>query len=265
MDVEKRKNMGNDLSRQGGGPYGPEWSKGALGFLFIEKAVGLAVAEKLGNGNFDPIMVKPGTMGWMLQIAKLTPGMDSGGQMHVGYAVCLKLGQATTAGRPRGIEGGFERFLRERMLDRRKCSGGPGTRKPVSLHLDDLSEVDCLCRLFGALRVVLLASACFVHWAGQLTRRLRLKIGNRKHPKNPRSKFSLCFPSVLMCSETVAISVCQKRTPKSLLHDCVSAHAGPTVNSSPSSSMAYSVALAGVVVLMADAALCQSWWARMGC
>ncbi|PKI51790.1 hypothetical protein CRG98_027838 [Punica granatum] len=99
------------------------------------------------------------------------------------------------------------------MLRIRKCSSGRGTRKPVLLRLYDRSEVDHLCRLFTPLRAELLVSAYFVLWAERLTCRPRLKIGNRRRPRNPRPEFSLCFPSV-MGSETVAISVCRKRTPK---------------------------------------------------
>ncbi|PKI48598.1 hypothetical protein CRG98_031017 [Punica granatum] len=48
----------------------------------------------------------------------------------------------------------------------------------------------------------------------RLTCRPRLEINNRRRPRNPRMRLSQCFPSVLMCSKTTVISVCQKRVPK---------------------------------------------------
>ncbi|PKI65466.1 hypothetical protein CRG98_014124 [Punica granatum] len=48
----------------------------------------------------------------------------------------------------------------------------------------------------------------------RLTRRPRLETDNRRRLWNPRTELSQCFPSVLMCSETTMISVCQKRVPK---------------------------------------------------
>ncbi|PKI79294.1 hypothetical protein CRG98_000308 [Punica granatum] len=50
----------------------------------------------------------------------------------------------------------------------------------------------------------------------RLTCRPRLEIANRSRPRNLRTGLSQCFSSVLMCSETIAISVCQKRVPKAL-------------------------------------------------
>ncbi|PKI35965.1 hypothetical protein CRG98_043647 [Punica granatum] len=102
-------------------------------------------------------------------------------------------------------------------LERRIINGmfaWPGTQKSVLLCLDYRSEVVCFCRLFAPLRAVLLMSACFVPWAEQLTRRPWLEVDNRRHPRDPRTGLSQCFPSVLTCSEATAISVCQKRVPK---------------------------------------------------
>ncbi|PKI32874.1 hypothetical protein CRG98_046735 [Punica granatum] len=90
-----------------------------------------------------------------------------------------------------------------------ECSSVPGTRKPVLLRLDDRGEVVRFYRLFAPLRDVPLVSACFVLWAERFTCRPWLEIDIRRCPKNPRTGLSLCFPSVLMCSETTAISVCQ--------------------------------------------------------
>ncbi|PKI78947.1 hypothetical protein CRG98_000659 [Punica granatum] len=95
-----------------------------------------------------------------------------------------------------------------------ECSGVPGTRKPISLHLDDRSEVVCFCRTFAPLRAVLLVSTCFVLWAERFTCRPRLEIDMRRRPRNPQTRLSQCFPSVLMCSETTVIFVCKKRVPK---------------------------------------------------
>ncbi|PKI34579.1 hypothetical protein CRG98_045030 [Punica granatum] len=50
----------------------------------------------------------------------------------------------------------------------------------------------------------------------RLTSRPRLEIDNWRCPRNPRMGLSQCFPSVLMCSETTVISVCQKRVSKAL-------------------------------------------------
>ncbi|PKI75911.1 hypothetical protein CRG98_003694 [Punica granatum] len=95
-----------------------------------------------------------------------------------------------------------------------ECSGDSGTRKPALPRLDDRGEVVHFCRLFVPLRAVLLASVCFVSWAERLTRRPWLEINIRRRPKNPQTRLSQCFPSVLMCSETTVISVCQKRVTK---------------------------------------------------
>ncbi|PKI58745.1 hypothetical protein CRG98_020852 [Punica granatum] len=95
-------------------------------------------------------------------------------------------------------------------LLKRECSGDPGTRKPVLLRLDDRGEVVCFRRLFTPLRDVSLVSACFVLWAKRFTCRPWLEIDIRRHPRNPRMGLSQCFLSVLICSETTVISVCQK-------------------------------------------------------
>ncbi|PKI49807.1 hypothetical protein CRG98_029784 [Punica granatum] len=68
--------------------------------------------------------------------------------------------------------------------------------------------------LVRVMRAVLLMSACLMLWAEPLTRRPRLEIANWRHPRNPRTRLSQCFSSVLMCSETIAISICQKQVPK---------------------------------------------------
>ncbi|PKI60685.1 hypothetical protein CRG98_018932 [Punica granatum] len=95
-----------------------------------------------------------------------------------------------------------------------ECSGDPGTRKPVLLRSNYQSEIVRLCCLFALLHAILLVSACFVLWAERLTRQPRLEIDNLRRPRNSRTGLPQCFPSVLMCSETIAISVCQKRVPK---------------------------------------------------
>ncbi|PKI64999.1 hypothetical protein CRG98_014584 [Punica granatum] len=95
-----------------------------------------------------------------------------------------------------------------------ECLGVPGTRKPVSLRLDDRSEVVRFCLSFAPLRAVLLVSAYFVLWPERFTCQPRLEIDIRRRPRNPRTGLFQCFPSVLMCSETTVISVCQKRVPK---------------------------------------------------
>ncbi|PKI49541.1 hypothetical protein CRG98_030078 [Punica granatum] len=114
----------------------------------------------------------------------------------------------------RGSHLAREKVGRSSVLDRSKCSGGPRTRKLVLLRLEDRNKVDHFCRLFTPQCAELLVSACFVLRAKRLTRRPRLKIENQRRPRNPRPEFSLCFPSVLMYSETAAISIYQKGTPK---------------------------------------------------
>ncbi|PKI68514.1 hypothetical protein CRG98_011110 [Punica granatum] len=109
--------------------------------------------------------------------------------------------------------------------------GGPEARKSVLLGLDDQNEVDCLCRLFVFLYAILLALACIVLWAEQLTRRPEPEIENQRRPGNLRSKFSQYFPSVLIRLETTAISVCRKQAPKSLPRACVFDLADPAINS----------------------------------
>ncbi|PKI58748.1 hypothetical protein CRG98_020855 [Punica granatum] len=95
------------------------------------------------------------------------------------------------------------------MLFVSECSGDPGTRKPVLLRLDDRGEVVRFCLLFAPLRDVTLVSACFVLWAERVTCRPQLEIDIWRHPRNPRMGLSQCFSSVLMCSETTVVSVCQ--------------------------------------------------------
>ncbi|PKI61616.1 hypothetical protein CRG98_017991 [Punica granatum] len=80
--------------------------------------------------------------------------------------------------------------------------------------LDDRSGVVRFYRLLAPLRDVLLVLACSVLWAERFTCRHRLEIDIRRRPRNPRMGLSQYFPSVLMCSETTVISVCQKRVPK---------------------------------------------------
>ncbi|PKI68042.1 hypothetical protein CRG98_011638 [Punica granatum] len=86
-------------------------------------------------------------------------------------------------------------------------------RKPVLLDLDARSEVSRFRCPIVCLRDLLHALARFMPWAEYLAHRPRLKIGNRRRPGNPQSEFSQCSPSVLMCPETAAISVCRKRAP----------------------------------------------------
>ncbi|PKI36898.1 hypothetical protein CRG98_042713 [Punica granatum] len=61
---------------------------------------------------------------------------------------------------------------------------------------------------------VRLVGAAPVDGGERLTRQPRLEIDNQKRPRNPRIELFQCFPSVMMCSETTAISVCQKRVLK---------------------------------------------------
>ncbi|PKI70266.1 hypothetical protein CRG98_009343 [Punica granatum] len=77
-----------------------------------------------------------------------------------------------------------------------------------------MSEIVRFCPLFAPLRTALLVSVCFVLWAKWLTHRPRLEIDNQRRPRNSRTGFSQCFPSVLMYSETIVTSVCQTRVPK---------------------------------------------------
>ncbi|PKI62309.1 hypothetical protein CRG98_017310 [Punica granatum] len=70
-------------------------------------------------------------------------------------------------------------------------------RKSILLDLDDRSEVDCFYHLFASLRAILLAMACFVLWAEQLTRRPEPEIGNWRRPGNLRLEFSQKGPVFL--------------------------------------------------------------------
>ncbi|PKI40912.1 hypothetical protein CRG98_038710 [Punica granatum] len=47
-----------------------------------------------------------------------------------------------------------------------------------------------------------------------LIRHPQLKINSQRCPRNPRTGLFLCFLSVLMCSETIVVSVCLKRVSK---------------------------------------------------
>ncbi|PKI77715.1 hypothetical protein CRG98_001899 [Punica granatum] len=101
------------------------------------------------------------------------------------------------------------------------CSGDSGTQKPILLHLDDRSEVVRFCRSFAPLRAVLLVLTCFVLWAERFTCRPRLEIDIQKRLRNPPTRLSQCFPSVLMCSETIVISVCSKQVSKEGVCECL--------------------------------------------
>ncbi|PKI67520.1 hypothetical protein CRG98_012104 [Punica granatum] len=132
-----------------------------------------------------------------------------------------------------------------------------------------LMQVDRFCRLFMPLRVVLLVSVCFALWAKWLTRRPRLKIDKRRRPRNPKTGLSQCFPSVLMCSEIVVISVCYKRVPMVCREAFVTIETslgrpfmysvGPTVNSDPSFGRVFSYRTSKAVVMVTVGVL---FWSR---
>ncbi|PKI76306.1 hypothetical protein CRG98_003312 [Punica granatum] len=124
----------------------------------------------------NPFMCWPGTVGWRLQMLNLTPKMDSGGRIHMGE----------------GLSRPWRGKLRLAWLS--------------------LAEPWAPLGLGKSRRK--LGSRLATRSISVLARRPRLKIGNRRRPRNLRSELSQCFSSVLMCQEITVFSVCRKRAAK---------------------------------------------------
>ncbi|PKI78369.1 hypothetical protein CRG98_001237 [Punica granatum] len=157
----------------------PGWLWKSVSVMFLLPAE--TARAKSGSGTRlgtekvprDPILDDSGSACWKFQMPKLTPEIDSGGQEKSRKKLEARLVVRLI----------FVVRLNDELSI--KCSGDPGTRKPILLRLDNRGEVVHFCRLFEPLRDVPLVSACFVLWAERFTRQPRLEIDNRRRPRNP--------------------------------------------------------------------------------